>query len=219
MPESQLLSVVLRIPGFLLAISVHEYAHARMAYALGDDTAERAGRMTLEPWAHIDPIGALMLVFLRFGWARPVPVDPFRLKNPRKDMAKVAFAGPLANLLIAFLLQVITIIVLSFVRLRGTFWAYLPDVLDVAAWVNASLAFFNLIPIPPLDGWHLLELYIPGSAYDVRSFLERYGFAILLALVITGIVSSVIGPLVSAYMNICNLVGLYLSLFIKPFPH
>lgn len=219
MPESRLLSVIFRIPGFLLAISVHEYAHARMAYALGDDTADRAGRMTLEPWAHIDPIGALMLIFLGFGWARPVPVDPFRLRSPRKDMAKVAFAGPFANLVIAFFLQVITILIFSFVRLRGTFWVYLPEVLDTAAWVNASLAFFNLIPIPPLDGWHILELYIPNKAYEISSFLERYGFAILLVLVGVGFVGLVIGPLVTSYIDLCRLVGLYLSFLFKPIPY
>lgn len=219
MPESRILPFILTIPGFLLAISVHEYAHARMAYALGDDTADRVGRMTLEPWAHIDPIGALMLIFLGFGWARPVPVDPFRLRSPRRDMAKVAFAGPFANLVVAFFLQVVTILIFSFVRLRGTYWVYLPEILDTAARVNASLAFFNLIPIPPLDGWRILELYIPNSAYAVSEFLERYGFVILLFLVIFGIVSFIIGPLVAGYMNLCRLAGLYLSFLFKPLPY
>ncbi|MBE3520016.1 MAG: site-2 protease family protein [Firmicutes bacterium] len=216
MPESPLLPLVLRVPGFLLGISVHEYAHARMAYALGDDTAHRQGRMTLEPWAHIDPIGALMLIVTGFGWARPVPVDPFRLRSPRRDMAKVAFAGPFANLVTAFILQVITILIFSFLHLRGTYWVYLPDILDTAAWVNASLAFFNLIPIPPLDGWHILELYIPGGAYAVSEFLERYGFVILLLLVASGIVGVIIGPLVTGYMNLCRLAGLYLSFLFRP---
>ena len=94
--------IFLRIPGFLIAISVHEYAHARMAFKLGDDTAEREGRMTLEPWAHFDLVGGLMLVLFRFGWARPVPVNPFRFRNPRKGMALVSVAGPAANLVTAF---------------------------------------------------------------------------------------------------------------------
>lgn len=218
MPRSQLLDVILRIPGFLLAVSLHEYAHARTAHALGDDTAERAGRMTLEPWAHIDPWGALMLIFLGFGWARPVPVNSFYLKSPRKDMAKVAVAGPLINLVAAFVLEVITVLLFSLFSLRGTFWVYLPEILDTAAWVNASLAFFNLVPVPPLDGWHIAEIFIPRTAGEVVTFLERYGYFVLIILVFSGIVGRVIGPLVTGYVDLCRLAGLGLSLLLKPVP-
>ena len=109
MPDS-LVVLILRLPGLLLAISVHEYAHARMAYRLGDDTAELSGRMSLEPWAHFDIVGALMLLLVGFGWAKPVPVDPYRLRDPRRDMAKIAFAGPMANLITAFVLEVVSIL-------------------------------------------------------------------------------------------------------------
>lgn len=218
MPRSQLLAVILRIPGFLLGVSIHEYAHARTAYALGDDTAERTGRLTLEPWAHIDPWGALMLIFLGFGWARPVPVNSFLFKNPRKDMAKVAVAGPLANLVGALLLEIFTILTFSWLHLRGTFWAYLPQILDTAAWVNASLAFFNLVPVPPLDGWHVMQILIPRDSGGVLDFLESYGYVVLLVLVLSGIVGRVIGPLVSWYVDLCRLAGLQISLLLKPLP-
>ena len=118
MPNS-LVTLILRLPGLLLAISVHEYAHARMAYQLGDDTAELSGRMTLEPWAHFDIVGALMLLLVGFGWARPVPVAPYRLRDPKRDMAKIAFAGPLANLITAFVLEIAAIMLYTAYRFSG----------------------------------------------------------------------------------------------------
>jgi len=210
--------MILRIPGFLLGISVHEYAHARMAYKLGDDTAARAGRMTIEPWAHLDPIGALMLLFFGFGWARPVPVDPYRLRNPRKDMAKVALAGPVANLLVAFVLETSTVLIFSRLRLIGTRWTYLTDILRSGAMVNAALEFFNLIPLPPLDGSKILRVYLPYSFEGIWDFIERYGFLILMGLVYLGVVGAIIQPLIRVYMAAVYRVAIRLSLLIFPLP-
>lgn len=211
-----ILDMILRIPGFLLGISVHEYAHARMAYRLGDDTAAREGRMTLEPWAHLDIIGALMLIVFGFGWARPVPVDPYRLRHPRKDMAKVALAGPVANLVSSFVMVIITILVYTKFNLSGSKWRYLTQVLSSAAWVNATLAFFNLIPLPPLDGSRILRVYLPYSWEATWDFIDRYGYLILLVLVYTGVVGKIIAPLNNSFVGAVQLLGLKISLLLFP---
>lgn len=199
--------IILRLPGFLIAISFHEYAHARMALALGDDTAELSGRLTLEPWAHIDPVGAIMLLIFGFGWARPVPVNPYRLRDPKKDMAKIAVAGPLMNFVLAMILEVVAILAYLFVPpVRGA-WSYLPGFLESAAWINAGLGVFNLIPLPPLDGSRIVELFLPSSAYDFWETVQRYSFIILVALLSTGILSNVMSVPLRWVMGFAQRIG------------
>lgn len=210
----QLGDIFLRIPGFLLAISVHEYAHARMAFNLGDDTAEREGRMTLEPWAHFDLVGGLMLVLFRFGWARPVPVNPFRFKNPRKGMALVSLAGPVANLITSFVLGVTTILMFTRINFTGSVWIHLPEILLQAAWINAGLAFFNLIPVPPLDGSKILSVILPYSLQNLWDQIEQYGFIILIVLLYSGVISSILGPLILGFMTWVQNTAFAISLFV-----
>ncbi len=210
------LQMILRIPGFLLAISVHEYAHARMAFRLGDDTAERAGRMTLEPWAHIDVVGALMLLLFRFGWASPVPVDPYRLRNPRKDMAKVALAGPVANFIAFAVLQVLVVLLATRVTFAGTRWAYVPDILQTAAIINASLGLFNLIPVPPLDGSRIIAVFLPPSMAGTWDAVERYGFVILVVLLVTNVIGAILGPILELMLAITQTLAFSLSKLIFP---
>ncbi len=210
------LQLILRVPGFLLAISVHEYAHARMAFRLGDDTAEREGRMTLEPWAHLDLVGALMLLVFGFGWARPVPVEWTRLRNPRKDMAKVALAGPAANFLTFAALQVFVVLLLTKVQVFGTRWSYLPRIIQEAAYINIGLAVFNLVPIPPLDGSRILARFLPSSMLDFWDNLERYGFIILVVLLSTGIISAVMSPIVTVLVRLIQGFSIWLSMIIFP---
>lgn len=208
--------MILRIPGFLLAISVHEYAHARMAYKLGDDTAEREGRMTLEPWAHVDLVGSILLVLFGFGWARPVPVNPWNLRNPRKDMVRVSLAGPVANFITFFIMQIGVVLLLTKVAFRGTSWYYIPNMLQQAALLNASLGVFNLVPIPPLDGSRILEFFIPPSMADAWDTFQRWGFVILIALVYTGVLPSLLGFLLDPLVRITQSIAGALSLLIFP---
>ncbi len=208
------LEIIMRIPGLLIGISVHEYAHARMAYNLGDDTAAREGRLTLEPWAHLDLIGSMMLLLFGFGWARPVLVNPYMLRNPRKDMAKVAVAGPVANLITAAVLQTVTVLLYTRVHFAGTSWAYLPMIIQDAAWINASLAFFNMVPIPPLDGSKILQVFLPARAYGVWDFIERYGPVLLIMFVSLRLVSTFIMPFVSGYMTLIQNMAFRISMLI-----
>lgn len=212
---AEFVSMILRVPGFLLAISVHEYAHAKMAYNLGDDTAQLLGRMTVEPWAHIDLVGSLMLLIFGFGWAKPVPVNTYRLQNPRRDMAKISLAGPVANLITALVLEILTVILLIFVSFPGAL-RYIPTVLEVGAWINAGLGFFNLIPVPPLDGSNILDVYISNSARDAWNWIQRYGFVILVVLMVLGVVSAVMQPLVTGYMGFAQRMAIAISrIFIR----
>ena len=212
---AEFVSMILRVPGFLLAISVHEYAHAKMAYNLGDDTAQLLGRMTVEPWAHIDVVGSLMLLIFGFGWAKPVPVNTYRLQNPRRDMAKISLAGPVANLITALVLEILTVILLIFVSFPGAL-RYIPTVLEVGAWINAGLGFFNLIPVPPLDGSNILDVYISNSARDAWNWIQRYGFVILVVLMVLGVVSAVMQPLVTGYMGFAQRMEIDISrIFIR----
>ena len=156
----------------LVALPVHEMAHAAMAVHLGDPTPRAQGRYTFNPIAHIDPLGAMLIVFVGFGWAKPVQWNPRNIDvDIRLGTILVAAAGPVSNLLMAavavFLVQFATIPIL------GSF-------LELFAWINVLLFVFNLIPIPPLDGSHILFALIPGDNFELRMVLNRYGFLILL---------------------------------------
>ena len=136
--------LALLIPVLLFALVFHEFSHGWVAYKLGDPTAKHQGRLTLNPIAHLDPFGSLMILFVGFGWAKPVPVDSRYLANPRVDMMKIAFAGPASNLLLALISGIL-------IRLTG-YMGPLTSMLILFTQINISLAVFNMIPIPPLDG-------------------------------------------------------------------
>lgn len=159
------------IIGLILAITIHEFCHAFSAHLLGDDTAKREGRLTLNPLAHLDFLGTLMLLIFHFGWGKPVPINPANFKNQRLGNALTAIAGPGSNLILAIILGLI-------LRLMPQAWAGLWAVLAVLVYVNLILLVFNLIPVPPLDGSRLLYLILPSS---VLNELENYGAIILIA--------------------------------------
>ena len=169
-------------------LPVHEYAHAFVADKLGDKTARLSGRLTLNPLAHIDILGAIMILFVGFGYAKPVPVNPRNFKNPKKGMALTALAGPFSNILMAvvfmFLSNVLSLFGSSlFVQAFYVFFSF-------AASINIGLAVFNLIPIPPLDGSRVLELLIPDKYYYKFAQYERYIVIVIFGLIVFGVLDA-----------------------------
>lgn len=187
---SQLIVLVLLLG---VAFPIHELAHALTARQLGDDTSERLGRITLNPLAHLDPFGTLLFALTGFGWAKPVPVNTYRLRgNPRTSFAIVALAGPVSNLLLAGLFALLFRLTLSFASRDALLTDVLLFAFSVAVQLNIFLAFFNLIPIPPLDGSRLLTALLPDQGQMWMDQLERYGFIILIALSATGVLGQLI---------------------------
>lgn len=183
--------MIFRIPALLIALTIHEYAHARIAVYLGDPTPRFMGRLTLNPIAHLDAIGLIMLWLFRFGWAKPVPVNPNNFKNGRKAMLWVSFAGPAANILVAFSVAMLHGFLVT-LHLLTPFWA---NILSLTYIYNLIFAIFNLVPIPPLDGSKVLMSLLPGrQAYALQS-IEPYGPFILIALVYVGIIGTLTYPI------------------------
>ena len=170
--------LVLLIPVLLFALVFHEFSHAWIAYKLGDPTARYAGRLTLNPIAHLDPVGGLMILFVGFGWAKPVPVDPRYLKKPREDMMKIAFAGPASNLLLAFIAGTI----LRFGIGQGS----IAMMLILFTQINIMLAVFNMIPVSPLDGSQIFSGLLIRTNPDLVRNLQIYGPQILLGAILIG---------------------------------
>lgn len=189
-PGAFLQRLVLQIPALLIAVTVHELAHALVADRLGDPTPRSLGRLTLNPLPHIDPLGAVAFALAGFGWAKPVPVNAQNFRNPVRDMTLVAAAGPIANFLAAFAALVLALILKSA--------SVLPEAALLAFWYiytfNLVLGIFNLIPLPPLDGGHFLPYLLPRAAAGALHALQRYGMPILLVLVFTGVIQRVLGP-------------------------
>ena len=173
----------------LVSLTIHELAHGFVAYRLGDPTAKMQGRLTLNPIKHIDPIGLLMMLVARFGWAKPVPVDMRNFKNPKRHMAITALAGPVSNMLLAVI--VVFIYGLVFAHLGGRHATGAAEaaliMLQNTVYLSVMFAIFNLIPIPPLDGSKILFSFLPNRAYNVLMRYERFGMLILIALIWFGI--------------------------------
>ena len=193
-PVRFLRELALLAPAFLVAVTVHELAHGLVADRLGDPTARRHGRLTLNPLAHLDPLGALAFFLTRFGWAKPVPVNAYNLRHPRRDMAWIAVAGPISNLLAALLALLAWVLVGSTAPLLMQV-TLLDDLLQAMFRLNVLLAIFNLIPLPPLDGGHFLPFLLPPRWAGLVRPLEQYGPLLLLLLVMSGGTRYIIDPL------------------------
>ena len=187
--------LLLTIPALLWALSFHEFCHGFAAKMVGDPTAERYGRLSLNPFAHFDLVGTLMLLFVGFGWAKPVPINSRYFRHPRRDLVIVSLAGVAGNILTA-------IISVLFMRFLGSYWysltgrAGLTFIIQMVN-INMGLAAFNLIPIPPLDGSRVLEAFLPYKYMDYYYWLERYGMIILFVLLFTGIINVIFDPIIN----------------------
>ena len=202
-----LATLLLLAPPILIALTFHECAHAYTAYRRGDDTARQLGRLSLNPLRHLDPLGTIMIFLVHFGWAKPVPVNPLRLKNPRKDMLWIAAAGPISNMVLAL---VSGLVLRTFFAIEGA-----PDVhtgrpigplffmVMMSLQINLALAIFNILPIAPLDGSKILSGLLPAGFAGLIGVLERYGPFILIGLIIVGRTTdvSILGGLIWPFVD------------------
>lgn len=190
---SVLTDMLMRVLPALICITLHELAHGYIAWHLGDPTAKRAGRLTLNPIRHIDPMGLLMMVVFRFGWAKPVPVNMYYFREPKRGMALTALAGPGCNVLLAMLflfLYGLTFPLYATGRLR-----FLAELCYITAYLSISLAVFNLLPVPPLDGSKVLFSVLSEENYRKLMRYERYGMFLLLFLLWSDILARPLGAI------------------------
>ena len=204
---SKLLSLLLSVPGILIAITFHEFAHAYVADKLGDDTPRNQGRLTLNPLGHLDPIGSIMLLFAGFGWGKPVEVNP-RNYDRRFSMDKadaiVSIAGPLMNFFLAIVLTIIYCAIYKFSSatfVNSQIGTIVLLMINIAISINIGLGVFNLIPLPPLDGSKVLKAFLPYNSRQWFENNEKLFEMIFVALWIVGVLSTIISPLISIITN------------------
>jgi Zn-dependent protease len=201
----QIQTILLIAPPILLALTFHEFAHAYVANRLGDDTAKQSGRLSLNPLRHLDPLGTIMIFLVHFGWAKPVPVNPYRLKNPKKDMLWISAAGPCANMILALASGILLRLLVATAGApdRYSFMGLLTYVVFMSLQINLALAIFNILPIAPLDGSKILSGLLPAGFEKMLYFMERYGPFILLGLIIFGRVTgvSILGGLIWPFVK------------------
>lgn len=200
--DFSLTGLIAGLPGLVIALVIHEYAHAKAADIMGDFTPRMTGRLTLNPMAHIDPIGLIMLLVVRFGWAKPVMINARNFRNWRQGELLVALAGPVANLIVAF----ISLLAMAVLFKLGMFSEGVRLVLSMMVLFNINFAIFNMLPLPPLDGSKILMVLLPGRlAYKLMS-LERYSFIILIFLMMTPFLTMILIPLQRLVLSVFNLI-------------
>ncbi|NPV28585.1 MAG: site-2 protease family protein [Firmicutes bacterium] len=210
MPDLSLTRLLLWLPAVIVALTFHEFAHGKTADWLGDPTPRYQGRLTLNPFVHIDPLGFLLLLVAGFGWAKPVQVNPLNFQGDRRrGMMLVALAGPLMNLLVAFTGALIMSLALPGEVPTGTDHP-LVGILRGVIVINVYLALFNLIPIPPLDGAKVLAGIFPAS--ELHRHLEVYGPFILLVLIFTGFIGWIILPLAKFLIGLMSVITRWIAL-------
>lgn len=193
----------------LLCITFHETCHGWAAYKLGDNTAKRMGRLSLNPLKHVDLSGLLMMALFRFGWAKPVPVDMRNFKNPKRDMALTALAGPVSNVVLAYVAVVLCGFVFFLMDRLSSSWLLvgLAQFLIYVEIISAGLAVFNVFPVPPLDGSKVLFALLSDRAYDKLMRYEKYGVGLLMLLLITGAIDGPLGAMRSWLLTLLGNLG------------
>jgi Zn-dependent protease len=198
-------SLLLIAPPILMALTFHECAHAYVAHRYGDDTAQKSGRLTLNPLRHLDPLGTIMIFLVQFGWAKPVPVNPYNLRNPKKDMLWISAAGPLSNMLLALVSGLLFRLFsdLALTAEMDTIAGPIVLMIFFSMKINLALAIFNILPIAPLDGSKILYGLLPPRFGKMIFALERYGPFILLGLIIFGRATgmSILGGLIWPFVD------------------
>ncbi len=223
----QLFEILIRIPIVLISLSVHEAAHGYAALKLGDPTARNLGRLSLNPIKHLDPIGAVCMLLFRFGWAKPVPINTRYFKKPKRDMAISALAGPLSNLVMAFVAYIISVYMQYFGFVKQQFyWDFVNDPIIIADngklmyitcmfffsffWLNISLAVFNLLPIPPLDGSRILFVLLPDKVYFGIMKYEQIISIVLMASLWFGLLDGPLNFVFGIFINLFNFIVQFL---------
>ena len=200
--------IIILAPPILLALTLHEYAHGYVAYRFGDPTAKALGRLTFNPLKHLDPVGTLAFFLINIGWAKPVPVNGAYFKNQKKDMLWVALAGPLTNLALAIVSAIAAKMLYQFVQivpsslLTEAIAVPLFQMMQASIWINLVLCVFNFLPIPPLDGSRIVMGLLSDDLARSYGSFERYGFIIILVLAFTGVLSSMILPIIQFAGNL-----------------
>jgi len=194
--QNWLQELIILAPPLLLSLTIHELAHGYVASRLGDPTARLAGRLTMNPLKHLDPIGTIAFFLVHLGWARPVPVNPRYFRDPRRDMLLVALAGPASNFILAVLCAVLAKLLLALPLIPLFLRLPLTGMLVAGVWINLVLGVFNFLPIPPLDGGRILLGILPERLAAAYGRIEPYGFLLLLLLFATGIVGNILQPVI-----------------------
>ncbi|HPR18282.1 MAG TPA: site-2 protease family protein [Candidatus Cloacimonadota bacterium] len=213
-----LVQLIVQLPILLISLTVHEVSHGYAAYLLGDDTAKRAGRLTLNPISHIDPLGLVMLFVARIGWAKPVPINPYNFRNFKRDTAITAAAGPAANFLLAIVLSLIFQLVKGqnphIFYTSGAFAQFWLGMLLYAILMNLALGIFNLIPFPPMDGSKILGGFLSDDIYYKYTAKERQGAQILIIVLLISyifrlnIISAIIMPPLNFFLKLLTGIAL-----------
>lgn len=186
------MEMLYRLPAVFIGFSFHEYAHALAAYHMGDNTAKNNGRLTIDPMAHIDPLGILMLIIFKFGWAKPVPINPANFKNRKKGIILVSLAGPMMN----FAIAIITLLIYGLMYFKfGIKNVILDRIIINVYFINIGLGIFNLIPLPPLDGSKILSGLLPTKIEYKFYQYEQYSYILLLILIFTNAIDYILGPM------------------------